>query len=85
MNVVIDNRLQEDEGCLELLGMLGMAYELGVSYISCSGDYELDELVSMVYAKCVDKRAEVFIGIDSIVDSIRELGINAISLNIGEI
>lgn len=89
MNVVIDNRLQEDEGCLELLGVMGLEVpSIHTSYIDCrldDLDYELDELIARVYAKCIDRKADLFIGLDGIASKMRELKINAVSLNIGEI
>lgn len=89
MNIVIDNRLQEDEGCLELLGMMGLEVQnITTSYIDCKLDeldYELDELIARVYAKCVDRKADLFIGLDGIATKMRELRINSVSLNVGEI
>lgn len=85
MNIVIDTRLQTDEGCLELLMLIALETDTKEYYVDCGKDIEHDEVVAGVYAKCVDHRADLFIGVDSVAKAIRELGINAVSLNVGEV
>jgi len=79
MNVVVDNRISE--ACKELLNP-----KYHISYVDCrleSTEYELEELISNVYAKCVDRKADLFIGRPAIVEELRALGLNCISLDGG--
>jgi hypothetical protein len=48
-----------------------------------STEYELEELIGNVYAKCVDRKADLFIGRPEIVEELRELGLSCISLDGG--
>lgn len=88
MNIVVDNRLQTDEGYLEVLCTLSVEVNVKAVYVDChmsDSEYTLDDCIAKVYSKCVDSRANMFIGLDDISDKIRELGIPTINLNVGEI
>ena len=77
MNVVVDNRISE--ACKELLNP-----KYHISYVDCileSTEYELEELVGNVYARCVDKKVDLFIGRPGMVNELRKLGLNCISLD----
>ena len=77
MNVVVDSGISDDYK--ELLNP-----KCHISYIDCKLDhdeYELDEIVSNVYAKCVDRKADLFIGRPVIVGELRALGLSCISLD----
>ena len=70
MNVVVDDRLQE-----VMMDMLNP--KMSVSYVEVNGDC-LEEVVSGVYARCVDKRADLYIGCDDVVSELRKLGMKCI-------
>lgn len=79
MNVVIDNRIQET--CMDLINP-----RYHVSYVDCtleSTEYDLEELIGNVYARCVDKKVDLFIGRPAMVEELRKLGLNCISLDGG--
>ena len=77
MNVVVDERLMDT--CLEIINP-----KYHVSYVECnleSTEYDLEEVVGNVYARCVDKKADLFIGRPGMVNELRKLGLNCISLD----
>ena len=41
----------------------------------------MEELVGNVYARCVDKKADLFIGRPGMENELRKLGLNCISLD----
>ena len=79
MNVVVDERLSDT--CLDLINP-----KYHVSYVECgleSTEHDLEELVGNVYAKCVDRKADLFIGRPTMVAELRALGLSCISLDGG--
>ena len=79
MYVVVDERLSDT--CLDLINP-----KYHVSYVECeleSTEYDLEELVGNVYAKCVDRKADLFIGRPALVEELRALGLSCISLDGG--
>lgn len=77
MNVVVDEKLSDT--CLELINP-----KYHVSYVWCeleNTEYDLEEVVGSVYARCVDKKADLFIGRPEMVNELRKLGLNCISLD----
>lgn len=77
MNIVVDEDIMDI--CLDILNP-----KFRISYVNCNEVECADENISRVYAKCVDKSADLFIGQSEMVSALRALGIKCLILG-GEI
>ena len=73
MNIVVDEEIMDI--CLDILNP-----KFRISYVNCSEAECADENISRVYAKCVDKNADLYIGQGKMIDALRSLGISCLEI-----
>ena len=74
MNVVVDSRIEDEVGNF-------INPKFVVYHVDCTLDpidYDLDALIEKVYARCIDHKAELFIGKLGICEELSKLGVKCI-------
>lgn len=74
MNVVVDDRVTEQVA--QVINPKFVVHEVNCSLEAL--DYDLEALIEKVYARCVDHKAELFMGKTEVCEELNKLGIRTI-------